>query len=69
MRALLRLLGFRVHRFRPTHPSGYIRECTICGEEQQKFVLWVKGTQPEWWETTHSGNGRCSEKPLPTRIY
>lgn len=68
MRRLLRLLGFKVHVFRPTHRSGSIRECIHCGEEQTEYVLWVTGHQPEWWETSRAGDGSCTEKPLPIRI-
>lgn len=59
IRALLRKLGFRVHRgWRPTHRSGYDIECVGCGEKRTAYQRpWDWRTS--WWETTASGDGSC----------
>ena len=41
MNWLLRQFGFKVHRWVATHPSGFDRKCTICGEQQSMYELWV----------------------------
>jgi len=65
----LRKLGFKLHRWESTHPSGSEVRCKDCGERRSEFVLWVEGKQPTWWETTESGDGSCSVEELPTRVY
>lgn len=55
------------HHWVATHQSGFDRECTECGERQSKYMLWMEGDTPEWWETTKDGDGRCGVPPLPMR--
>lgn len=70
MNWLLRKLGFKVHKWSITHPSGAEKECLLCGEERSEYIWWVTGPIVTWWETTKSGDGSCSDtKELPTRIY
>jgi hypothetical protein len=66
MAKLLRLLGLRCHRW--AYRRAAYRVCKDCGEHQMKYVLWVKGDQPTWWETSQSGDGSCGVKEKPIRI-
>ncbi len=68
-RKTLRKLGRKCHVFEYKCKYYCRRECIHCGEEQQKYMWWVRGWDGTWWETTSPGDGSCKENPLPVRGF
>jgi hypothetical protein len=68
IRAVLRKMGFRIHKgWRATHRSGYDIQCIGCGERRSTYML-GGNWRIDWQETTESGDGSCgSIKELPIR--
>lgn len=70
IRKVLRAIGFNVHKgWRPIHRSGFIIECSGCGEIRSKMQSNIENNNSSWWETDSSGDGGCGDIKEKEPLY